>query len=282
MDRLGPEDLFRRFYVRRLARIYPLAIVTVMFVLAMRVPVQPWLAYSAPDWRVIVENVLLVQNISGHESLLAPMWSLPFEVQMYAVLPVLFLLHTRRGISAVRIWGIGTLFSAALWLLPWKEPAELCVYIPCFCSGILAYPMLRQPRPMSFGLFAAGLAGTLAAAMAVHHLGVPLSGSDATAALGVGLILGRSSEVPAFVAKIAAAIAKYSYGIYLAHLPIMWFCFSGAHRRWVSFAPLSVCVPVALYHGIEHPFTAGLGRHKLLGSGRKWPAARFPQPRMRK
>jgi peptidoglycan/LPS O-acetylase OafA/YrhL len=68
----------------------------------------------------------------------------------------------------------------------------------------------------------------------------------------------REIEIPAFK-KIFHSIAKYSYGIYLSHLPILWFAFAGmagqpvALRAIVGIAML-VAVPVLLYHAIEDPF----------------------------
>jgi peptidoglycan/LPS O-acetylase OafA/YrhL len=254
MERLGPKRLFGRFYVRRIARIYPLAIAAVLLVLLAHIPAATWVPYFAPDWRTIAANILLIQNITGHDSVLVSMWSLPFEVQMYAVLPFLFVLHARHRASALAIWTCAALFSGALWLLPSDEPAKICVYIPCFCSGIVAYSMLRRPRQLSFGTLVTAMAGLLVAAMTLGHLRVPFAILDGCAALAVGLVIGRYSVVPAFMAGASAAIAKYSYGIYLAHLPIMWFCFSDGQRRWTLFAFLSVFVPVVLYHAIEQPF----------------------------
>ena len=255
MERLGTDRLFRRFYVRRIARIYPLSIVAVVFILVSRFPPAPWLPWSRPDWPTVASNILLIQNLTGRESMLGPMWSLPFEVQMYAVLPVLFLLYSR-GVSARAIWTVAAVFSGVLWMLPSHGFAELCKYVPCFCSGIVAYSMLRLPRAMNFGWLAAALAGALVAEVAAGHWRVPLALADGSIALAIGLVVGRLSILPGFVAHASATIAKYSYGIYLAHLPIMWFCFSGGHgiRRWVLFACLSVLVPVALYHAIERPF----------------------------
>ncbi len=254
MERLSREHFFLRFYVRRIARIYPLSIVAVLFVLLARFPPAPWILYSVPDWHAIVANILLIQNLTHHESIIRAMWSLPFEVQMYISLPVLFLLHTRRRFSALAIWATGTLFSSALWLLPSDEAATICQYVPCFCAGIVSYSMLGQKRSQRFSGLAVSLALTLIATVAAGHWHVPLALLDGCAALAVALIIGRCSVLPASVARVSATIAKYSYGIYLAHLPIMWFCFSAGQRRWVTFACLSIIVPVALYHVIEHPF----------------------------
>lgn len=53
-------------------------------------------------------------------------------------------------------------------------------------------------------------------------------------------------------------ISKYSYGIYLSHMPLLWLClfkFRGicTLQRWLLFAVLACAAPVALYHLLEHP-----------------------------
>jgi peptidoglycan/LPS O-acetylase OafA/YrhL len=60
---------------------------------------------------------------------------------------------------------------------------------------------------------------------------------------------------------VSQPIASYSYGVYLTHLICMWFAFdflSGAPWaiRWATFATTTIAVPVALYHGLEHPMIA--------------------------
>jgi peptidoglycan/LPS O-acetylase OafA/YrhL len=60
------------------------------------------------------------------------------------------------------------------------------------------------------------------------------------------------------VQRASHAVATYSYGIYLAHVPIMWLAFQQlADRAWpvqaLTFLTLIVAVPPMLYHGIEAP-----------------------------
>jgi len=255
MDRLGMQRLFARFYVRRIARIYPIAVASVLFVLFTHMPPAPWLPYSIPNWPRVVANIFLVQNFvgAGHD-LLAPLWSLPFEVQMYAVLPMLFLLHKKRGISPTEIWVGVTLFSAALWVLPSKQPADICAYAPVFCAGILAYSSLRAQKTLRFVYLSSGLIGTLVTAIAIGRLGVPVALADAICGLPIGLLIGRQTTLPSSLAKLSELIARYSYSIYLSHLPIMWFCISNGQRHWAAFICLSVAVPIVLYHIIEKPF----------------------------
>jgi len=62
----------------------------------------------------------------------------------------------------------------------------------------------------------------------------------------------------AMVKRCTHAIATYSYGIYLSHVPILWLTFHKlSGMPWLVqvslFLVLMVTVPVILYHGLEKP-----------------------------
>jgi peptidoglycan/LPS O-acetylase OafA/YrhL len=63
---------------------------------------------------------------------------------------------------------------------------------------------------------------------------------------------------PSWFNTIAHVIAKYSYGIYLFHMPIMWLAFERMSAapmalRWLVLAVLTVVVPWLAYVLIERP-----------------------------
>ena len=66
-------------------------------------------------------------------------------------------------------------------------------------------------------------------------------------------------EVPCgLLSKAAVLVARYSYGIYLSHVPLLWLCFQRltilpVAIRWAVFAALMCITPVVLYHLIEEP-----------------------------
>jgi len=78
-------------------------------------------------------------------------------------------------------------------------------------------------------------------------------------ALVLGVLIVQFHEIPlASVTRAAHLVAKYSYGIYVSHVAVFWFAVSRlshfpAGLRLVAGAVLSVLVPVALYHLVEHP-----------------------------
>jgi peptidoglycan/LPS O-acetylase OafA/YrhL len=88
-------------------------------------------------------------------------------------------------------------------------------------------------------------------------------------------------EVPAsWATRAGAVVAKYSYGIYLLHIPVFWFglvvC-SGLPLllRWIVVAAGMFVVPFAFYHLVEAPGIA-LGKHLVTGPGIR--AATAPAP----
>ena len=114
LERLAPGNphFMREFYIRRIFRIYPLAICSIVVALVFRIPwrhgMTAWVA--VPSAKQVISNLLLIQNITHQESIISPLWSLPLEVQMYVVLPFLFILFSSRvrWISyMVAAWGDG-------------------------------------------------------------------------------------------------------------------------------------------------------------------------------
>jgi peptidoglycan/LPS O-acetylase OafA/YrhL len=100
LDRLSVDGArrFTTFYVRRLFRIYPLAVVTVAVVFAIHISPLSWgnVPVVPPTAGNILSNLFLVQNLTKAPSVTGPLWSLPYEVQMYVVLPFLYLIARRK------------------------------------------------------------------------------------------------------------------------------------------------------------------------------------------
>jgi peptidoglycan/LPS O-acetylase OafA/YrhL len=139
-SRAGGERLLARFYIRRAFRIYPLAIAIVIVMVLGRVPSFPTLAYSPPTWTTIVSNVALIQNLTNDPSLYAPLWSLPYEVQMYVVLPFLFVYirnHWQQEGIARALWvmAAGTIAISAMTRI---SAVSVLYYVPCFLAGVVA------------------------------------------------------------------------------------------------------------------------------------------------
>ncbi|MCU1234138.1 MAG: acyltransferase 3 [Candidatus Solibacter sp.] len=243
--------LVRHFYVRRAFRIYPLSICLILLSITFSIPAN---ALNVPyEWqgaRWALANLLLIQNIAGVGQVADPLWSLPYEVQMYLVLPIVFLLvRTPRG--TVRL---GLIFAggSALSLLH-----PLFRFVPCFLAGVVAYKLLATVRPR----FPAWLWCPVVTGAVVMYVLAPHADSswlkDVTICLVVGALIPLFHRGSGTIAAAASQVAKYSYGIYLCHTPVLWLLYRKLEisdwQRPIWFIIATGGISVACYHAIEHP-----------------------------
>jgi peptidoglycan/LPS O-acetylase OafA/YrhL len=235
----------------------------ILLVTVLHVPATSWDSnYLMPNARTVISNIFLVQNLTGSPSITAPLWSLPFEIQMYAVLPLLFFLYTRKSVRAMWIWG-GALSVAILALALNSTAGAVLQYVPCFCAGVVAYDLTRRRAVLPFSKLVALLGILLLAFMSssglLHHFSVGKYAvllNNSLACIIAGAAIGRSAPPgSAIVRQISAIIAKYSYGIYLSHLPLMWVFLRPGFtiRQFAAFIIAMLVVPPLAYHGLEHP-----------------------------
>jgi peptidoglycan/LPS O-acetylase OafA/YrhL len=257
LDRLPPQNRALRFYVRRAFRIYPLSVLVVVSVLALGIPPFPGRPYLWPGWGDVLSNLALVQNLTLSPSVIDPLWSLPYEIQMYLVLPVLFVAVTRRGGPAPLYLWVASVVLALVQETIGATRLDVVRYAPYFVAGVLAFARERQDRPLRWGWV--GWPLVILAALGTRQLGLE---AGWVGCLVLGLAVGRFRQVNVrWMNAAAASIARYSYGIYLAHLPVFWLAF--VLLRGTPFAvqiavcaALSVLLPVALYHWVEAPMIA--------------------------
>lgn len=249
--RLNGAGLFATFYVRRAFRVYPLSVVAVLLTVLLRIPAFASDPYRAVPLGQLLSNFLLTQNLTQSPSVVGPLWSLPYEIQMYVLLPAIFLLFRGRSAwAALGLWAVTALVCAP------TLPAWLSVgnFAPCFLGGILAWRVRRKDWILGWlwPLFiAAGCAS-----FAFARFDRKYTGWLACLLLGAAVPLFRPVANRAVV-FMAHSVAKYSYGIYLAHEPLLWLAFRHFHGpkllKWAVFLPLLVVVPVAVFHLIESP-----------------------------
>lgn len=220
----------RRFYVRRAWRVYPLALAVVALVLIFRIPPGSVASrYAAVSLSTGMANLALVQNLAGVPSVLAPLWTLPLELQMYAALPLCYMIVRRPSPNGML--SLLALGAALAWLFNYGvDPAHRIAgmwrfsvldYTPCFLMGVLAYWLLRRGPPkllpawtFPFTIAAAVVLGyfVLDAVHLTWVIRIALCG-----AFGLSVALTRDAA-PSPLARAAHTVATYSYGIYLFHM----------------------------------------------------------------
>jgi len=267
------------FYVRRVARIYPLAIVVVLIAVATHAKVNAFrddgsfFLYSAPTVKQTLSHLMLVQNLFSGNFIVYPMWSLPIEMQMYVVLPVLFF-FLRKNMALwtlLLFWALGAEFAHKAF---GPQEINLAVAAPYFLSGLMAYVGFLQRKAVLPGWsFVVALGALL---WAGGHAGDWQRGWWACLALGLGLPLFRQLQRGPLT-RAGWTIARYSYGIYMTHpfAILLGFYVCRDFGRPVQFAMLVgslVTFSLAAYHLIEVP-----GR-RLGAKAAAALARRFPMP----
>ena len=247
------------FYIRRVFRIYPLAIAAILAALLSHLPVDvigP--VYPAPTHfgvLTILTNLLLIQDLAGQPAIVGVTWSLSCEVAMYVALPALFFLaaQERRIWHFMLLWGLS---AAWAWRSLHGTGNIVPTVIPLFIPGVIAYIGFRKVSarlaPALFPLFLFTL--TL-----LYMLRPGMWGEWCLAlATGLSLPFFRQIAQPALVTTVRV-IARYSYGIYLWHtfgfrLAFHHLASSPATLRVAAELLFTAVASVLTYHLIEEPF----------------------------
>jgi peptidoglycan/LPS O-acetylase OafA/YrhL len=264
-------NLFQNFYIRRAFRIYPLSIACVLLCVAFGVPQTPGAAPTHRGIFQIIASLLLVQNVAGQLSVISPMWSLPLEVQMYVVLPLLFVFARPRSAAALLKVGcaaalIGLAYDQVLSMHVVRGLGRLDIfeYAPCFVAGVMSYRLSRNRiRSISSWLWPIAVFVVVATYLLWQTV---FPGSDRFPAyrgwivcwlLGVFIPHFREVKLP-WLRTASHYVAKYSYGIYLGQVPALWIGFtfvpqSAGALRWIASILVLAVIAVGGYHVIEHP-----------------------------
>jgi peptidoglycan/LPS O-acetylase OafA/YrhL len=210
------------FQIRRVFRIYPLAIIAVIFYFAFKIPsyCSGGVIFFPPTTpRALFANFLLIQNLTGDVSVAGVLWSLPFELQMYLVLPLVFWICSR-----FKVKGAWTLYLSSLvvfvafGLMTLSPSAHNLLYqfryFPCFLCGALLFSSHIKPMFHWTGMFVVlGVAYAISSGAMLTNLLWQWA-----ICLFVALCIPLCSEIPqGIVSSSAKIIARYSYGIYLSH-----------------------------------------------------------------
>ena len=241
--------LLKDFYVRRFFRIYPLSILAVLTAVVLHLHAEGrGLANGPrPGALELISNLLLVQNLTQTSSIIGPLWSLPLEVQMYLVLPILFLWRKRSLWQLFALWLICGLLGHFPQTIPALAWFSLLLFIPNFLPGVVAFT-LPEKR-----IFPSYLWPVFIMVLAALFLWTPSRRMGAELCLLLGVALPKFREITFRPLKlISGRIATYSYGIYLGHSFFIWFALT-RHNSWVLFWLLWLIIPVVLYHAFERP-----------------------------
>lgn len=255
------QPVYFPFLIRRFFRIYPLSIFVVLIIILFRISVEHLRAgqfFSQPiHLPEIFSNLLLVQDISGSDSVEAPLATLPYEMQMYLVLPFFYLLaRSLRSVwPLLPLWFLTFFLGLESFHFERHHFPDFLVYLPCFFSGIIAYKLTSQWH-LQLPSFVWPIC---LAALTLFYLWQPSKPRSWIVCLLLGIVLPQFREISSpFMRRMCQLIARYSYGIYLSHFIFIWLAFQELHKlsrimQWGIFLLSSVLAPVLLYHVLEAP-----------------------------
>jgi peptidoglycan/LPS O-acetylase OafA/YrhL len=250
------------FYVRRIFRIYPLALVAIFIATVTRAPLTGTLDNFFQFHRISIPNFLatslLLYNLApmqwGFHPIVNVVWTLPLEVDMYLFLPALFVFagHVRARWPLVLLW----LFACiAIKVSGASGGFSFVSAIPCFLPGVIAYVGYKKAMPsIPAWLFPPFLLALVA--ILLRHPSIPI-GWVFSLMLGLTLPYFRPLTASLFT-EVSHQIAKYSFGIYLAHpFGLALGCYL-LHRRplalQLTVELLTIVIAsIAGYHFIEAP-----------------------------
>jgi peptidoglycan/LPS O-acetylase OafA/YrhL len=259
-SRLEGRPLLKNFFTRRAFRIYPLSILAVLAAVALHLDSNvngahglsfgPW-----PGIGRIASNLLLVQNFTHSKPIVNVLWSLPYELQMYLLLPFLYLWSRKRQIfwPLIIFWVICIYPFSIQPNIHGLSRFGIINFFPNFLGGVIAFTLPRVPRIKSylwpfFILFLVLLFTISSATITGYAL-----------CLVLGILIPSFAEISTpWLRVVSHNIATYSYGVYLSHQFCIWFAlgFLGSHSPWLK-VPLLVAllagVPVLFYHSVEKP-----------------------------
>lgn len=268
LDRQASKDtgirFASKFWLMRVVRIYPLSMVVVLVV-----SIDALVLGVGVSQRAFWSNLLLIQNLTGEASMPGPLWSLPFELQMYLALPFLFFLTKKKNANSVLIvfgiWAV-TVISSIYFMQSGKTYSSL-KFAPFFLSGVLAYTLVKM-KPFLSPYWMVGLVLITAASYPYFSTNYPVLHFFVwPLCLALGVLIAFSREIRSiWILYIAKYVARYSFGIYLFHVPCIDWVFGrweieSPVMQWMAFLALVISLPVISYHCIEKP---------LLEKGRRW------------
>lgn len=245
LERQGAQVI--PFLIRRAFRIYPLAIVSVLLATAL------WGLSNPVDWGAVASNLLLTQNLTQHASRPAVLWSLPYELQMYLLLPAVFMVARR---WAAWMW-VGSILMVGMLALAGLD-FRLVQYWPCFRPGVLAYTLSHRiaPRLSAGWLFFVVLLAAVCCPM-LQAAGAPEIVLLWCVCIGLGVAIPLCRPISnKALTSAAAVVATYSYGVYLTHSYAIGIALGGLQflpvpMRLCVFALLLTALPWLAYHAVE-------------------------------
>ena len=277
LDTSRANNYFRAFYARRILRIFPLYYTVLLFVLVFLRPPVP-LAADRKLYFLYLTNWLVLWKGQWGPNILGHFWSLAVEEQFYLLWPLcVWSLSSKKLRKLAVVASVVALFSRIFWVAH-SGPSQAVVVATVtrmdslFCGALgavlcrdaRALPALRKWSPRvavaMMVVFIAGLSPFVRqlepTAYFIQTLGFTFL-AIGFAALVVHAAVTEGSPTLAqriFCNGTLTAFGKYSYGIYVFHVPVLMIG-DALMYRWLSASlPYNVwlSLPYTVWFSVVH------------------------------
>lgn len=266
------------FFVRRLIRVVPLywGLTLLLAGAGLMLPQLLRVIHVTPEG--VAQSLLFIPHVTQGVAgpLLAPGWTLNFEMLFYAVFAVLFAVPVLRRIALMTSLFAAMVAVGLLWPVVRDNPIGEMLTSPLlleFTAGMMVgYGVQRGwlpgPRLAVAMVLAAGVWMALAHGAGLHR--VVFAGLPAVAVVWALVALERAGHMPK--AAVLRHLGDASYSIYLSHLfvygvvRIVWprVFDSGSYLEGVGYMlcmmGAAIIAGLVLYHLAERPVTRLLNR----------------------
>jgi peptidoglycan/LPS O-acetylase OafA/YrhL len=268
----------RRFYLRRILRIWPLyfLLIAVGIVLAHTMAKQslPW--YYVAGYLLFVGN--WVHAVFGRpESICSPLWTVSIEEQFYLIWPLLMKMLRRRGmiVAAIVTFLLATVCRVGFMLAGssggfiYYGSVSRCDSLALgILLALFADRLPRLTRSVRWLLLAGGLLGWVASSAWLNEQPGPVDIRMVLGRLIVSLAAGAilyaclHSHSKLVRGEWVVRLGKISYGLYMLHLTGILIMLSLFHPVWgwqllatkaLGFV-MTVILALASYRWVESPF----------------------------
>ena len=276
----NPRNLWK-YLVGRVARVYPVYLLSLLIVLPFIVKAKD----QPKGWLVAMHLTLMQGWWSGHYTAgwNTPAWTLSCEMFFYLVFPLLIIplkdCGWQRTVGAALL---ACVLTPVMWALGISDQLKPLVHLGDFLIGIAvarAFDLLTQRRAALKGKWLYGIGFLGSAAMIGYAQYLPKSINLTTllrpmnAVLLLGLGLGGGWIARCLSTRPIVYLGKASYGMYILHIPILWWAvgWPGFAIRYLYVLSVVVasCIVYALFEEPANRYLRSLvGKPKRAGVGR--------------
>ncbi len=213
----------QRFFVLRFSRLYPLHLLTLLFVAVMQQVYlrhnHSYFVYAGNDLRHFILQLFMASNwTTWAESFNGPIWSISVEVLVYALFFVTLRYLSASALMCALLTVLGGLVA---WFIFPKVPLFFCVmYFYLGCLTAIVYGRAMESARTRAVVSSAAVAGLAAIAVARHYLYIDPLHILVIGAPSLILLCTIHLRGSGRTSRLLAAAGSMTYSSYLLHIPI--------------------------------------------------------------